>query len=117
MNSNIYNIKVSKLYCSYSRNISTLHNRRNLVEWALKNSSSASYVPFKILKEIENQTRLKNFNLNLILTCNMCTQAKTWGILQSNRENREHQKYFWNVIVLQEESQSGVRKLNHKQEH
>ena len=22
--------------------------------------------------------------------------------LQSNNENREHQKYFWNVIVLQE---------------
>ena len=30
--------------------------------------------------------------------------------LQSNRENREQQKYFWN-IVLQEKSQSGVRKL------
>ena len=30
--------------------------------------------------------------------------------------NREHQKYFWNVIVLQEKSQSGVRKLNRKQE-
>ena len=32
------------------------------------------------------------------------------------RENREHQNYFWNVIVLQEKSQSGVRKLNRKQE-
>ena len=31
--------------------------------------------------------------------------------------NREHQKYFWNVIVVQEESQSGLRKLNRKQEH
>ena len=31
--------------------------------------------------------------------------------LQSNRENREQQKYFWNIIVLQEKSQSGVRKL------
>ena len=30
-------------------------------------------------------------------------------------EHREHQKYFWNVIVLQEKSQSGMRKLNHKQ--
>ena len=30
--------------------------------------------------------------------------------LQSNRENREQQKYFWN-IVLQEKSQSDVRKL------
>ena len=30
---------------------------------------------------------------------------------QSNRENHEQQKYFWNVIVLQEKSQSGVRKL------
>ena len=31
-------------------------------------------------------------------------------------ENCEHQKYFWNVIVLQEKSESGVRKLNRKQE-
>ena len=35
--------------------------------------------------------------------------------LQSNREN-QHQKYFWNVIVLREKDQSGVRKLNGKQE-
>ena len=40
--------------------------------------------------------------------------TKTLGLLQSNSENREHQKYFWNVIVLQEKSQSGVR--NRKQE-
>ena len=38
-------------------------------------------------------------------------------VLQSNQENREHQKYFWNVIVLQEKSQSGVKKLNRKLEH
>ena len=25
-------------------------------------------------------------------------------LLQSNRENHEHQKYFWNVIVLPEKS-------------
>ena len=31
--------------------------------------------------------------------------------------NREHQKYFWNVIVVQEESQSELRKVNRKQEH
>ena len=31
-------------------------------------------------------------------------------------KNREHQKYFWNVIVLRGKSQSGVRKLNQKQE-
>ena len=37
-------------------------------------------------------------------------------VLQSNRENRGHQRYFWNVIVLQGTSQSGVRKLNRKQE-
>ena len=37
-------------------------------------------------------------------------------MLQSNRENREHQKYFWNIIVLQEKSQSGVRKLNGEQQ-
>ena len=40
----------------------------------------------------------------------------TKGVLQSNQENCEHQKYFWNVIVLQEKSQSGARKLNCKQE-
>ena len=32
-------------------------------------------------------------------------------VLQSNQENREHQKYFWNVIVLQQKSQSGGRKV------
>ena len=52
------------------------------------------------VQEIENQPRLKNFNLHLILTCDLCTQAETLAILQSNWENREHQKYFWNVIVL-----------------
>ena len=41
--------------------------------------------------------------------------TKTLGLLQSNLENHEHQKYFWNVIVLQEKSQSGVR--NRQQEH
>ena len=34
------------------------------------------------------------------------------AVLQSNWENDEHQRYFWNVIVLQEKSQSGMRKLN-----
>ena len=29
-----------------------------------------------------------------------------------NETGKKHQKYFWNVIVLQEKSQSGVRKLN-----
>ena len=37
-------------------------------------------------------------------------------ILQSNRDNCEHQKYFWNANALQEKSQSGMRKLNRKQE-
>ena len=36
-------------------------------------------------------------------------------VLQSNQENGEHQEYFWNVIVFQENSQSGMRKLNCKQ--
>ena len=40
----------------------------------------------------------------------------TFRVLQSNEEIREHQQYFWNVIVLQEISQSGVRKVNLKQE-
>ena len=32
----------------------------------------------------------------------LCPQYGAWSqaSLQSNRENREHQKYFWNVIVL-----------------
>ena len=38
-------------------------------------------------------------------------------ILQSNRDKCEHQKYFWNTVALQEKSQSGMRKLNRKQEH
>ena len=41
--------------------------------------------------------------------------AYLYFVLQSNRENREHQEYFWNVIVFQEDSQSGMRKLNCKQ--
>ena len=53
----------------------------------------------------------------------LCPQYGAWSqaSLQSNRENREHQKYFWNVIVLRginnnKKKQSGVRKLNGKQE-
>ena len=44
-----------------------------------------------------------------IVTLPMC-DSETW-------ENGEHQKYFWDVIVLQEKSQSGVGKLTCKQEH
>ena len=117
MNNNIYNIlKVSKFYSSYSSKYIHTTPQKKFGWMSSKNSGSASYFPLKILKEIENQPRLKNFNLHLILTCDMYTQAETWGILRSNRENHEHQKYFWNVIVLQEESQSGMRKLNSKQE-
>ena len=29
-----------------------------------------------------------------------------------SQQNHEHQKHFWNVIVLQEKSQSGIRKTN-----
>ena len=36
-------------------------------------------------------------------------------VLQSHRENGEHQEYFWNVILFQENSQSGMRKLTCKQ--
>ena len=32
-------------------------------------------------------------------------------LIQSNQENSKHQKYFRNVIVLQEKSQSGMKKL------
>ena len=38
-----------------------------------------------------------------------------FAVLQSNQVNSEHQEYFWNVIVFQENSQSGMRKLNCKQ--
>ena len=41
--------------------------------------------------------------------------AYLYFVLQSNQENLEHQEYFWNVIVSQENSQSGMRKLNCKQ--
>ena len=44
-------------------------------------------------------------------------QCGIWLPLLSNRENRKHQKYFWNDIVLQEKSQSGMGKLNSKQGH
>ena len=37
-------------------------------------------------------------------------------VTDCDRENHQHLKYFWNVIVVQEKSQSGVRKLNHKQD-
>ena len=48
-------------------------------------------------------------NVWSIVTLPMC-DSETW-------ENGEHQKYFWEVIVLQEKSQSGVGKLTWKQEH
>ena len=43
--------------------------------------------------------------------------ADLYFVLQSNRKNRGHQEYFWNVIVFQENSQSGMRNLNCKQGH
>ena len=48
-------------------------------------------------------------NVWSIVTLPVC-DSETW-------ENGEHQKYFWEVIVLQEKSQSGVGKLTWKQEH
>ena len=39
-------------------------------------------------------------------------QIPAFENLQSNQDNGEHQKYFWNVIVLHENSQSGLRKPN-----
>ena len=43
-----------------------------------------------------------------------------WGAwsqasLQSNRENREHQKYFWNVIVLRENKKTIRREKTKRQ--
>ena len=49
--------------------------------------------------------------------CKLYYIIEIWSkVLQSNRKNRERQKYFWNVIVLQEKSQSGLKKLIYKQE-
>ena len=54
----------------------------------------------------------------LAVTCQ--TTKKLWLVLVNNSqiswENHEHQKYFWNLIVLQEKSLSGVTKLNRMQE-
>ena len=36
------------------------------------------------------------------------------GFYSQPEKNREHQEYFWNVIVLQEKNQSGVRKLKRR---
>ena len=38
------------------------------------------------------------------------------AVLLSNWDNHEHQRYFWNVIVVQEKSQSGMGKLNRMEE-
>ena len=59
---------------------------------------------------LQSGTVMPNFSFSLKKV------SGTKGVLQSNQENCEHQKYFWNVIVLQEKSQSGARKLNRKQE-
>ena len=55
-------------------------------------------------------------NVLVILINCYFTSACTWHFLfygrtflQSNWENCEHQKYFWNVIVLQDKSQLGMR--------
>ena len=46
----------------------------------------------------------------LLLHCTCIRHFLFYGrtFLQSNWENREHQKNFWNVIVLQDKSQLGV---------
>ena len=55
------------------------------------------------------------FTFRTDFTHSIQMMAYLFFVLQSNRENREHQEYFWNVIVFQENSQSGMRKLNCKQ--
>ena len=37
-------------------------------------------------------------------------QIPAFENLQSNQDNCEHQKYVWNVVVLHENNQAGVRK-------
>ena len=55
------------------------------------------------------------FTFRTDFTHNIQMLAYLYFVLQSNQENLEHQEYFWNVIVSQENSQSGMRKLNCKQ--
>ena len=45
------------------------------------------------------------------LLCNLLITGRQVCHITVKPENRELQKYFWDV-VLQEKSQSGVRKLN-----
>ena len=73
-------------------------------------------------------TKLLNTKMNLM---KLSEELVQWGrvtfsdclevflsssLLQSNRENCEHLKYFWNVIVLQEKASQALIKLNRKQE-
>ena len=55
------------------------------------------------------------FTFRTDFTHNTQMLAYLYFVLQSNQENLEHQEHFWNVIVFQENSQSGMRKLNCKQ--
>ena len=57
------------------------------------------------------------FTFRTDFTQSIQMMADLYFVLQSNRENRGHQEYFWNVIVFQENSQSGMRNLNCKQGH
>ena len=53
--------------------------------------------------------------LAFVLITELCC-ARRFQLLQCDRENRERLKYLRNVIVLQEKTQSGVRKRKRKQE-
>ena len=57
------------------------------------------------------------FTFRTDFTHSIQMMAYLYFVLQSNWENLEHQEYFWNVIGFQENSQSGMRKLNCKQGH
>ena len=54
----------------------------------------------------------------LVCGFEVCLRVMNFNVIghYTNRESHEHQKYLWSV-VLQEKSQTGMRKLNHKQEH
>ena len=68
---------------------------------------------------MRTKMRREKMNLNLVHICN--SELKSWikealrsSIFlplswYSNSQNHEHQKYLWNVIVLEEKSQSGMR--------
>ena len=92
--------------CFDLRSMSSALRKFRLLSVILNSSSNAN-VPLKQANLYDDfiLLQLESFRVSLsFLNKGFCCS-------QSNRENREHQKNLWNVILLQEKSQSGVRKL------